>query len=60
MQGNNQANYMGSQALQQNYQVASNDLYGMGGAGFGGGAGMNMGNMGAQFGVSGGFYAGAY
>ena len=58
MQGNYSVNGMANQALYQNYNNARNDLYGMGGAGVYGGAPYAQGNMGGQFGISGGISAG--
>jgi hypothetical protein len=52
MQGNASVNQMANQALYQNYSNARTDLYGMGGAGYYGGAPYAMGNMGGQMGAS--------
>jgi hypothetical protein len=57
-QGNASVNQMANSALYQNYQNAGQDLYGMNGAGQYGGAPYAAGNLGGQFGISGGLYAG--
>jgi hypothetical protein len=58
MQGNDMVNQMANSALYQNYDNARNDLYGMNGAGMYGGAPYGAGNLGGQFGISGGISAG--
>lgn len=58
MQGNAQAGVYANQGIYQNYMNARTDLYGMGGAGYYGGSPYAAGNIGGQFGISGGIYAG--